>query len=53
MTSWLEGWKKKGWVKSDGKPVINKEDLIDCDKASEGLRVKYVRTLFDITCECC
>ena len=42
MTSWMSGWKKRGWKKSDGSPVINKDDLIDCDKASNGLRVKYV-----------
>uniref|UniRef100_A0A6A7FPD1 ribonuclease H n=2 Tax=Hirondellea gigas TaxID=1518452 RepID=A0A6A7FPD1_9CRUS len=41
MTSWLSGWKKRGWKKSDGSPVINKEDLIDLDKASDGLMVKY------------
>lgn len=25
MTSWLKGWKKRGWKKSDGKPVENKD----------------------------
>jgi len=24
-TKWLEGWKKRGWKKSDRKPVLNKE----------------------------
>ncbi|KAA0202406.1 hypothetical protein HAZT_HAZT004524 [Hyalella azteca] len=37
MTSWLSGWKKRGWKKSDGSEVINKEDLIDLDRASDGL----------------
>lgn len=41
MTSWLSGWKKKGWKKSDGSTVINKEDLMDLDRASDGLMVKY------------
>ncbi|KAF2363007.1 Ribonuclease H1 N-terminal [Trinorchestia longiramus] len=41
MTSWMNGWKKRGWKKSDGNPVINKEDLIDLDAATEGLMVKY------------
>ncbi|XP_047735673.1 ribonuclease H1 [Hyalella azteca] len=41
MTSWLSGWKKRGWKKSDGSEVINKEDLIDLDRASDGLMVKY------------
>ena len=22
---WLEGWKRKGWLKADGKPVLNLE----------------------------
>ncbi|XP_053634770.2 ribonuclease H1 [Cherax quadricarinatus] len=42
MTSWLKNWKKKNWVKSDGEPVKNKEDLITLDAASEGLAVKWV-----------
>ena len=24
-TKWLDGWKKRGWKKSDKKPVLNKE----------------------------
>lgn len=42
MTSWLKNWKKKNWVKSDGEPVKNKEDLITLDAATEGLAVKWV-----------
>ncbi|XP_042232543.1 ribonuclease H1-like isoform X2 [Homarus americanus] len=42
MTSWLKNWKKKNWVKSDGEPVKNKEDLIALDAASEDLAVKWV-----------
>lgn len=25
MTKWINGWKRKGWKKSDGKPVLNLE----------------------------
>lgn len=42
MTSWMSGWKKRGWKKSDGSTVINKEDLIDLDRAADGLMVHYV-----------
>ncbi|KAK4309389.1 hypothetical protein Pmani_018966 [Petrolisthes manimaculis] len=42
MTSWLKNWKKKNWVKSDGEPVKNKEDLMTLDKASDGMAVKWV-----------
>lgn len=27
MTIWLEGWRRKNWIKSDKKPVLN-VDLI-------------------------
>lgn len=42
MTSWLKNWKKKDWKKSDGESVKNKEELIELDKATEGLAVKWV-----------
>jgi ribonuclease HI len=29
---WIEGWKKRGWKKSDGKPVKNKDLWIALDK---------------------
>ena len=27
VTKWVKGWKRKGWKKSDGKPVLN-QDLL-------------------------
>ncbi|XP_063882286.1 ribonuclease H1-like isoform X1 [Scylla paramamosain] len=41
-SSWMKNWKKKGWVKSDGQPVKNKEELMVLDSAMEDLAVKWV-----------
>lgn len=27
VTKWMPGWKRKGWKKGDGKPVLNREQL--------------------------
>ncbi|XP_036355021.1 ribonuclease H1-like isoform X5 [Octopus sinensis] len=42
ITKWLEGWKKNNWMKSNGKEVINKEELQELDKKLEGINVKWV-----------
>ena len=31
MTNWISGWKKRGWKKADGKPVLNKELIVELD----------------------
>ncbi|MFC8302746.1 RNase H family protein [Specibacter sp. NPDC057265] len=36
ITKWMPGWKRKGWRKSDGKPVLNVELLKDIDAAIKG-----------------
>ncbi|XP_045116832.1 ribonuclease H1-like isoform X1 [Portunus trituberculatus] len=41
-SSWMKNWKKKGWVKSDGQPVKNKEELMVLDSAMDDLAVKWV-----------
>lgn len=32
ITKWIIGWKRKGWKKADGKPVLNRELWIKLDK---------------------
>ncbi|MEV7527896.1 ribonuclease H family protein [Agrococcus sediminis] len=50
VTKWMAGWKRKGWRKADGKPVMNRELLEELDrlmaarKAEGGVvRFKWVR----------
>jgi len=32
ITKWMPGWKHKGWKKSDGKPVNNKDLMVQLDE---------------------
>lgn len=42
MTKWIKNWKKNNWKTAAGKPVINKEDLLELEKSSQLLKlVKY------------
>ncbi len=36
ITKWMPGWKKKGWKKSDGKPVLNQDLMKALDRAISG-----------------
>ncbi|WP_026556933.1 ribonuclease HI family protein [Arthrobacter sp. 35W] len=36
ITKWMPGWKRKGWRKADGKPVLNVDLLKDIDAAIVG-----------------
>jgi ribonuclease HI len=41
VTKWMPGWKKKGWRKSDGKPVLNIELLKELDAAITDRRYRF------------
>jgi ribonuclease HI len=41
ITKWMAGWKRKGWKKGDGKPVMNVELMKALDAAMQGRRVRF------------
>lgn len=41
VTKWMPGWKRKGWRKKDGKPVLNVELLKAIDAALAGRSVEF------------
>ena len=41
VTKWMPGWKRKGWRKADGKPVLNVELLKELDEAIAGRRYRF------------
>ncbi|WP_345761037.1 ribonuclease HI family protein [Diaminobutyricibacter sp. McL0608] len=41
VTKWMPGWKRKGWRKADGKPVLNRELLERLDRATTGRRYTF------------
>jgi ribonuclease HI len=41
VTKWMPGWKKKGWRKGDGKPVMNVDLLTRIDEAIVGRRYRF------------
>jgi ribonuclease HI len=41
VTKWMPGWKRKGWRKADGKPVLNVDILKDIDQALVGRRYTF------------
>ncbi|MEO6944600.1 MAG: RNase H family protein [Lacisediminihabitans sp.] len=41
VTKWMPGWKKKGWRKGDGKPVMNVELLQQIDDAITGRKYHF------------
>ncbi|MGW9412910.1 RNase H family protein [Arthrobacter cupressi] len=41
ITKWMPGWKRKGWRKADGKPVLNVDLLKEIDQAIAGRRYTF------------
>lgn len=41
VTKWMPGWKRKGWKKRDGKPVLNVELMQAIDAAIQGRQVHF------------
>lgn len=41
ITKWMAGWKRRGWKKGDGKPVLNVELMKAIDAAMSGRRVTF------------
>ncbi|WP_375545762.1 RNase H family protein, partial [Dietzia cinnamea] len=41
VTKWMKGWKRKGWKKADGKPVLNVEVMKALDEAMQGREVTF------------
>jgi len=41
ITQWMPKWKRSGWQTTNGKPVINKEELIEMEKALTPLQVSW------------
>lgn len=41
VTKWMPGWKRKGWKKADGKPVMNRELMERLDRALAGRQVQF------------
>ncbi|RFA15371.1 ribonuclease HI [Subtercola boreus] len=41
ITKWMAGWKRKGWRKGDGKPVMNLDLIKEIDDAIAGRRYRF------------
>lgn len=41
LTTWLPGWKRRGWRKADGKPVLNREIMEALDLELDGRDVRF------------
>lgn len=41
VTKWMPGWKRKGWRKKDGQPVLNVELMRRIDALLQGRRVRF------------
>ncbi|KRE63256.1 ribonuclease H [Arthrobacter sp. Soil736] len=41
VTKWMPGWKRKGWRKADGKPVLNVDILKEIDRELVGRKYSF------------
>lgn len=41
LTVWMPGWKRRGWKKADGKPVLNAELMRQLDAELRGREVSF------------
>ena len=41
ITKWMPGWKRRGWRKSDGGPVLNRDLMEALDEAMRGRDVSF------------
>jgi ribonuclease HI len=41
VTKWMPGWKRRGWKKADGKPVLNVDLLKDIDAVIKGRSYEF------------
>lgn len=43
MTKWIFSWQKKGWKKSDGKPVLNLDLVMQIFELSRKLKINWIK----------
>jgi len=41
VTKWLPGWKRRGWRRADGKPVLNVDLMQAIDQAMQGRTIRF------------
>ncbi len=41
LTKWMPGWKRRGWKKGDGKPVLNVDLMKELDEALKDREVEF------------
>ena len=45
ITKWMKNWKRKGWKKADGKPVLNVEVMKALDEAMQGREARSIQPI--------
>lgn len=39
---WMHQWKQNNWIRSNGKPVVNKNELLEMEEEMESMNIKWV-----------